>query len=50
MKVKLLFDYNVRLSANTVVDVDAREAERLRAFNVAEVVKEEKKPKKKKGE
>lgn len=50
MKVKLLYDYKVFLSAGTEIEVNEREAERLLAFGMAEKKAEkaeEKKPKKK---
>ena len=46
MKVRLIRDAAVKLPAGTVIEVNEREAERLRAFGFA--VPEEEKPKKKK--
>lgn len=45
MKVKLIRDAAVKLPAGTVIEVEEREAERLRAFEFA--VPDEEKPKKK---
>lgn len=51
MKVKLLHDCKVSLPAGTEIEVNEREAERLRAFGEAEIIRpaEKKKPTKKKG-
>lgn len=45
MKVRLIRDAAVKLPAGTVIEVEEREASRLRAFGFA--VPEEEKPKKK---
>ena len=45
MRIRLIHDAAVKLPAGTVIEVDEREANRLRAFMFA--VPEEEKPKKK---
>ena len=49
MKVKLLRDTSVSLSAGTEVEVEEREVERLLAFGLAVRVEERKKAARKKG-
>ena len=49
MKVKLLRDTSVSLSAGTEVEVEEREAERLLAFGLAVKADERKKAARKKG-